>query len=158
MMLTDDGPKVLEFNCRFGDPETEALLPRMPYRVGTLLHACATGRLASEAGHAGFDDGAAVTVVLASAGYPGPCAAGVPIDGVEQAEAIAGVIVFHAGTARAADGRLISAGGRVLAVTGIGETIAEARDRAYAGVERIHFDGMQYRTDIAAAAARETMR
>jgi phosphoribosylamine---glycine ligase len=158
MMLTDDGPKVLEFNCRFGDPETEALLPRMPYRVGTLLHACATGRLASEAGHAGFDDGAAVTVVLASAGYPGPYAAGVPIDGVEQAEAIAGVIVFHAGTARAADGRLISAGGRVLAVTGTGETIAEARDRAYAGVDRIHFDGMQYRTDIAAAAAKETMR
>ena len=72
MMLTDDGPKVLEFNCRFGDPETQVLLPRMPYRVGTLLHACATGRLAYEAGHAGFDDGAAVTVVLASGGYPGP--------------------------------------------------------------------------------------
>jgi phosphoribosylamine---glycine ligase len=158
MMITDGGPKVLEFNCRFGDPETQVLLPRMPYRVGTLLHACATGRLAYEAGHAGFDEGAAVNVVLASAGYPGAYETGVPIEGVEDADALEGVVVFHAGTTRDADGRLVTAGGRVLAVTGTGDSIAEARDRAYAGVDRIRFDGMQHRTDIAARAAQGVMR
>ena len=158
MMLTDDGPKVLEFNCRFGDPETEVLLPRMPYRVGTLLHACATGRLASEAGHAGFDEGAAVTVVLASVGYPGSYPTGVPIDGVEVANSLDGVTVFHAGTARDDNGVLVTAGGRVLAVTGTGATIAEARERAYQGVETIRFEGMHFRTDIAAAAAAEEAR
>jgi phosphoribosylamine--glycine ligase len=155
MMLTDDGPKVLEFNCRFGDPETEALMPRMPYRVGTLFHACATGRLAYEAGHAGFDEGAAVTVVLASEGYPGTYPTGLLITGVEEARSMDGVVVFHAGTDRDADGRAVTAGGRVLAVTGTGATIAEARDRAYRGVAEIHFDGMQFRTDIAARAAEE---
>ncbi len=152
LMLTADGPKVLEFNCRFGDPETEVLMPRMPYRVGTLLHACATGRLAYESGHAGFDDGAAVTVVMASGGYPGSYETGVPIEGVEGAEALDGVTVFHAGTARDAAGQLVTAGGRVLAVTGTGSTLAEARAGAYAGVSRIRFDGAHYRTDIAAAA------
>jgi phosphoribosylamine--glycine ligase len=152
MMLTEDGPKVLEFNCRFGDPETQVLLPRMPHRVGTLLHACATGRLALEAGHAGFDDGAAVTVVMASEGYPGPYPTGLPIDGVDEAEALDGVTVFHAGTARDAAGRLVTAGGRVLSVTGTGATLAEARDRAYAGVGVIRFDGAYHRSDIAAAA------
>ena len=155
MMLTADGPKVLEFNCRFGDPETEVLMPRMPYRVGTLFHACATGRLAFEAGHAGFDEGAAVTVVLASGGYPGPYATGLPIDGVDEAGALEGVTVFHAGTARDRGGRLITAGGRVLAVTGTGTTLAQARERAYAGVDRISFEGMHFRTDIAAAAVLE---
>jgi len=158
MMLTDDGPKVLEFNCRFGDPETEVLLPRMPYRVGTLLHSCATGRLAYEAGHAGFDEGAAVTVVLASEGYPGSYPTGVPIDGVEVANSLDGVTVFHAGTARDDNGVLVTGGGRVLAVTGTGATIAEARERAYHGVETIGFEGMQFRTDIAAAAAAEEAR
>jgi phosphoribosylamine--glycine ligase len=157
MMLTDDGPKVLEFNCRFGDPETQVLMPRMPNRVGTLFHACATGRLAYEAGHANVDEGAAVTVVMASRGYPGAHDAGLPIEGVGDAEALAGVTVFHAGTTRDADGRLATAGGRVLAVTGTGDTIGQARDRAYAGVERIRFDGMHYRTDIAARAAQEQM-
>jgi phosphoribosylamine--glycine ligase len=155
MMFTADGPKVLEFNCRFGDPETEVLLPRMPYRVGTLFDACATGRLAYEAGHAGFDDGAAVTVVLASEGYPGTYPTGVPIDGVEVANSLDGVVVFHAGTARDENGVLVTAGGRVLAVTGTGSTIAQARDRAYRGVATIRFDGMHYRTDIAAQAAEE---
>jgi phosphoribosylamine--glycine ligase len=155
MMFTADGPKVLEFNCRFGDPETEVLLPRMPYRVGTLFDACATGRLAYEAGHAGFDDGAAVTVVLASEGYPGTYPTGVPIDGVEVANSLDGVVVFHAGTARDENGVLVTAGGRVLAVTGTGSTIAQARDRAYRGVGTIRFDGMHYRTDIAAQAAEE---
>jgi phosphoribosylamine--glycine ligase len=155
MMLTADGPQVLEFNCRFGDPETEVLLPRMPYRVGSLFHACATGRLAYEAGHAGFDEGAAVTVVIASEGYPGSYPTGVPIDGAEVANALEGVTVFHAGTTRDDEGRLLTAGGRVLAVTGTGATIAEARDRAYHGVSTVRFDGMHYRTDIAAAAAEE---
>jgi phosphoribosylamine--glycine ligase len=153
MMLTEDGPRVLEFNCRFGDPETQVLMPRMPYEVGTLLHACATGRLAFEAGHAGFDDGAAVTVVLASEGYPGPYEVGRPIDGVDAASTIEGVTVFHAGTARDADGQLVTAGGRVLAVTGQGATLNEARTRAYGGVAEIRFEGMRFRTDIAAHAA-----
>jgi phosphoribosylamine--glycine ligase len=155
MMLTADGPKVLEFNCRFGDPETEVLLPRMPNQVGTLLHACATGRLAFEAGHAGPDDGAAVTVVLASGGYPGPYETGKVITGVEDADALDGVTVFHAGTARDAQGRLVSAGGRVLTVTGTGSTIAEARERAYTGVGLIDFEGAHWRRDIAARAAEE---
>ena len=153
VMLTDDGPKVLEYNCRFGDPETEVLLPRMPYRVGSLLHACATGRLADEAGHAGFDDGAAVTVVVASEGYPGSYPTGRPITGVGDALTHEGVTVFHAGTARDAGGQLVTAGGRVLAVTGQGRTLSEARERAYRGVSEIHFEGMQFRTDIAARAA-----
>jgi phosphoribosylamine--glycine ligase len=152
VILTADGPKVLEFNCRFGDPEAEVLLPRMPYRVGALVHACATGRLAYEAGHAGFDEGAAVTVVIASRGYPGMYPTGLPIDGVRDAESREGVTVFHAGTARDDDGRLVTAGGRVLAVTGQADSIPEARARAYRGVADIHFDGMQFRTDIAAQA------
>jgi len=152
LMLTASGPKVLEFNCRFGDPEAEVLVPRMPYGFATLLHACATGRLAFEAGNAGFDEGAAVTVVLASEGYPGTYRTGVPIDGIEDAEAVEGVIVFHAGTARDPGGQLVTAGGRVLAVTGQAGTISEARDRAYRGVAEIHFDGMQFRRDIAAHA------
>jgi phosphoribosylamine--glycine ligase len=155
MMLTADGPKALEFNCRFGDPETEVLLPRMPYSFGTLLHACATGRLAYEAGHANFDEGAAVTVVIASEGYPGPYETGRPIIGVGDATAIEGVTVFHAGTARDATGQLVTAGGRVFAVTGQGTTLSEARERAYHGVSRIHFEGMVFRTDIAAHASTE---
>jgi phosphoribosylamine---glycine ligase len=158
LMLTDDGPKVLEFNCRFGDPEAEVLLPRMPYSVGTLFHACATGRLAYEAAHAGFDDGAAVTVVMASEGYPGPYETGKPITGIEGAEAMEGVTVFHAGTARDADGRLVTAGGRVLAVTGTGATLTQARDRAYGAVDAIGFDGAHARRDIAARAAEEERR
>ena len=155
VMLTADGPKVLEFNCRFGDPETEVLLPRMPNRIGTLLRACATGRLVHEAGHAGFDDGAAVTVVLASGGYPGGYRTGIPIDGVNDAEALEGVTIFHAGTALDDEGQLVTTGGRVLAVTGVGATLVQARERTYGGVARIHFDGMHFRSDIAARAAEE---
>jgi phosphoribosylamine--glycine ligase len=152
LMLTADGPKVLEFNCRFGDPETQALLPRMPYGFGTLLDACATGRLAYEAGHAGFGDGAAATVVIASGGYPGAYRTGFPIHGLDEAEAIEGVTVFHAGTARDDEGRVVTAGGRVLSVTGVGADLAEARARAYDGVGVIHFEGAHHRTDIAAHA------
>jgi phosphoribosylamine--glycine ligase len=155
MMLTAEGPKVLEFNCRFGDPETEVLLPRMPYSFGTLLHACATGRLAYEAAHANFDEGAAVTVVIASEGYPGPFETGRPILGLEEARMIDGVTIFHAGTTRDAAGELVTAGGRVFAVTGQGSTLSEARERAYHAVSRIHFEGMVFRTDIAAHASTE---
>ena len=157
LMLTAHGPKVLEFNCRFGDPETQVLLPRMPYQLGTLLDACATGRLAYEAGHAGFDEGAAVTVVMASGGYPGAYRTGFPIQGLEDAEAIEGVTVFHAGTARDGEGRFVTAGGRVLSVTGVGADLAEARARAYEGADLIHFDGAHHRTDIAAHAAEEAV-
>jgi len=152
LMLTADGPKVLEFNCRFGDPETQVLLPRMPYGFGTLLHACSTGRLAYEAGHAGFDDGAAVTVVIASGGYPGAYGIGFLIHGLDDAAMIEGVTVFHAGTARDDAGRFVTAGGRVLSVTGVGADLAEARARAYEGVGAIHFEGAHHRTDIAAHA------
>jgi phosphoribosylamine---glycine ligase len=155
MMLTAEGPKVLEFNCRFGDPEAEVLLPRMPHSVGTLLHACATGRLAYEAGHADSDEGAAVTVVIASEGYPGSYETGRPILGVDEAKMMEGVTVFHAGTTRDASGELVTAGGRVFAVTGQGSTLSAARERAYHGVSQIHFDGMRFRTDIAAHASLE---
>jgi len=155
LMLTADGPKVLEYNCRFGDPEAQVLLARMPTQVGTLLYACATGALAAQADPAHIDHGAAVTVVVASAGYPGAPRTGMSIDGVDEATLVPGVMVFHAGTAIDAEGRLVTAGGRVLAVTGTGPTIREARDRAYLGVEQIRFEGMQFRADIAARAAEE---
>ena len=145
LMLTDEGPKVLEFNCRFGDPETQAILPRID---GDLLGALA----AAAAGDAsqvelGASDEAAVTVVLAAGEYPARGDAGSPIDGVHEAEA-SGALVFHAGTALRGD-RLVTNGGRILAVTGVGETVADARDRAYAACELISFDGARYRRDIA---------
>ena len=145
LMLTEEGPKVLEFNCRFGDPETQAILPRID---GDLLGALA----AAAAGDAsqvelGASDEAAVTVVLAAREYPARGDAGSPIDGVHEAEA-SGALVFHAGTALRGD-RLVTNGGRILAVTGVGETVADARDRAYAACELISFDGARYRRDIA---------
>ena len=153
LMLTADGPKVLEFNCRFGDPETQVLVPRMPHDLGTLLRACATGWLPDATGHAGFDDGAAVTVVLASGGYPGGYEAGQPIEGLEEAGAADDALVFHAGTARAR-GRLVTAGGRVLGVTGTGPTIERARSAAYDAAGHITFEGKTYRSDIAARPGR----
>jgi phosphoribosylamine--glycine ligase len=153
LMLTADGPKVLEYNCRFGDPETQALLPRLGSDPAALFAACADGDLGGA--QVTWRDDAAVTVVLASGGYPGSYATGVPIDGVEEADALEGVTVFHAGTTRDPDGRLVTAGGRVLAVTGIGAGVAAARERAYAGVDQIRFEGAHARGDIAARAARE---
>ena len=153
LMLTADGPKVLEFNCRFGDPETQVLVPRMPYDLAALLHACAKGWLPDATGHAGFDEGAAVTVVLASGGYPGAYETGLPIEGLEDAGAADDAIVFHAGTARAHK-RLVTAGGRVLAVTGTGPTIERARSAAYEAADRITFEGKTYRRDIAARPGR----
>ena len=145
LMLTDEGPKVLEFNCRFGDPETQAILPRIDGDLLGALAAAAAGD-ASQVELAASDE-AAVTVVLAAGEYPARGDAGSPIDGVHEAEA-SGALVFHAGTALRGD-RLVTNGGRILAVTGVGETVADARDRAYAACELISFDGARYRRDIA---------
>ena len=150
LMLTADGPKVLEFNCRFGDPETEVLLPRLRTDVAELLLACARGQLPSDRGADAAD--AAVTVVLASGGYPGPYETGVEVHGLVGAASLDGVTVFHAGTAER-DDRVVTAGGRVLAVSALGDSLAQARTRAYEACERISFDGMRYRHDIAARAA-----
>ena len=149
MMVTASGPRVVEFNCRFGDPETEVLLPRLRGDLLEICHAAATGRLHEVA--VGWDSAATVGVVMASAGYPGPYESGLPISGVEDVDA--DVHVFMAGAQRDAAGTLVTAGGRVLCVVASGTTIAEARERAYANVRRISFEGAHYRTDIASAAA-----
>ena len=145
LMLTEDGPRVLEFNCRFGDPETQSLMPRLEGDLAAALAAAAAGELAGELGVA---DEAAVTVVLAAGGYPEQRDSGTPIEGVEVAEAD-GALVFHAGTALR-DGRLVTNGGRILGVTGRGASVAQARQRAYAAVGKISFPGMRYRSVIAA--------
>jgi phosphoribosylamine--glycine ligase len=144
-MLTADGPRVLEFNCRFGDPETQSVLPRLEGDLLGALAAAAHGDLRGVELPA--SDQAAVTIVLASRDYPERGDAGTPIEGVEAAEA-AGALVFHAGTARHGS-RLVTNGGRVLNVTALGSSLAEARDRAYDAAGRIAFDGMRYRRDIA---------
>ncbi|HTO26554.1 MAG TPA: phosphoribosylamine--glycine ligase [Gaiellaceae bacterium] len=147
-MLTAEGPRVLEFNCRFGDPETQAVLPRLEGDLLGALAACASGELAGVELRATAE--AAVTVVLASRDYPERGDAGTTIDGVADAEAT-GALVFHAGTALHGT-RLVTNGGRVLGVTGLGASLVEARDAAYAGAGRIAFDGMQFRRDIAGFA------
>ena len=144
LMLTGDGPHVLEFNCRFGDPEMQSLLPRLEGDLAAVLAAAAAGELAGELGVA---EGAAVTVVLAAGGYPEQGDAGSPIGGIEAAEAD-GALVFHAGTALR-DGRLVTNGGRILGVTGRGASVAQARQQAYGAVGKISFGGMRYRSDIA---------
>jgi len=147
-MLTAEGPRVLEFNCRFGDPETQAVLPRLEGDLLGALAACASGELAGVELRGTAE--AAVTVVLASRDYPERGDAGTTIDGVADAEAT-GALVFHAGTALHGT-RLVTNGGRVLGVTGLGASLVEARDAAYAGAGRIAFDGMQFRRDIAGFA------
>jgi phosphoribosylamine--glycine ligase len=150
LMIADIGPKVLEFNCRFGDPETQAVLPRLRSDLTDLVAAAREpGALAGV--RAEFGDDWAVTVVLASAGYPASSSRGDTISGLADAAALDGVEVTHAGTAMR-DGEVVTAGGRVLNVTGLGATAAEARERAYEGARLISFGGMQMRTDIAAKA------
>jgi phosphoribosylamine--glycine ligase len=146
LVLTADGPKVLEFNCRFGDPETQALLPRLTGDLAGLLSAAARGDLA--AARVGWDPRPCVTVVLASGGYPGPYRTGLPIGGLEAAEA-AGARLYHAGTSLGPDGRVVTAGGRVLAVSAVGEDLPAARALAYRAAAEVHFDGVHYRRDIA---------
>jgi phosphoribosylamine--glycine ligase len=153
LMLTADGPRVLEFNCRFGDPETQAVLPRLRSDLLDLcLAAREPGGLAGVA--AEFTPEWAVTLVLASRGYPESSSRGDVIDGVEAAAAT-GAEVTHAGTA-IEDGRLVTAGGRVLNVTALGADVATARERAYDAAELITFGGRQIRTDIAARAVERT--
>jgi phosphoribosylamine--glycine ligase len=149
LMLTGDGPRVLEFNCRFGDPETQSLVPLLGGDFGGALAAAAAGELAGVA----LDPvpGAAVTVVLAAGGYPEHVDRGTPITGIERAEE-RGALVFHAGTALHGD-RLVTNGGRILGVTGLGDTVAAARAAAYAAMSEIEVGEARYRTDIAESAA-----
>lgn len=146
LMMTPAGPRVLEFNCRFGDPETQALLPRLEEDAVELLLAAAEGRLAD--GPVAVTPQASVAVVLASAGYPGTPRTGDAIDGLDEALA-AGAEVFHAGTRRDETGAVVTAGGRVLAVSARGDTVEDARAAAYAATAHIRFAGMQMRRDIA---------
>jgi len=149
LALTSRGLRVIEFNARFGDPETQVVLARLATPLSELLHAAAVGHLDTLAPLRWHDE-AAVTVVIAAHGYPAGVRAGDPIEGISEAEQAPGVHVLHAGTAAAADGSLVSAGGRVLSVVGVGADIAAARAAAYAGVERISLRGSHHRTDIAA--------
>ncbi len=149
MMLTTGGPKVLEFNARFGDPEAQAILIRLRSDILDLLERSANGTL--EGATVDWDPRPAVCVVMASKGYPVKVQAGQPIEGLEEAAKIPDTVVFHAGTARKA-GAIVAAGGRVLCVTSLGKDLVEARDRAYTAVKAIRFEGAQYRTDIGAKA------
>ena len=150
LMLTADGVRVLEFNTRFGDPETQAVLPRLR---SDLIDLCVGARQPGGLANADaeFGDDWAVSVVLASAGYPASSSKGDVISGLEQAAAVEGVEIFHAGTAER-DGDIVTNGGRVLNVTGLGPTPADARRRAYDAADLISFEGKQMRTDIAARA------
>jgi len=149
LAMTTRGVKVIEFNARFGDPETQALLSLLESPLGALLYAAAQGRL-EDVGPPKWRDGAAVAVVLASKNYPDSPRKGDVIDGVDEADALDQVDVIHAGTARDDEGRLVTAGGRVLAVTAVGVDVADARTKAYAGVAKIKIAGSHHRTDIAA--------
>lgn len=154
VMLTPAGPRVLEFNARFGDPETQVYMTRLESDLVELLTACVDGTL--DRAEMRWTTQFSVCVVMASGGYPGNYAKGLPITGLEAAAAMPDTKVFHAGTARK-DGRVVTQGGRVLGVTAWGADLSTARDRAYAAVDRIHFDGAHVRRDIAAkgiAAAR----
>ncbi|MDE0701513.1 MAG: phosphoribosylamine--glycine ligase [Acidimicrobiaceae bacterium] len=144
MMLTDTGPKVIEFNCRFGDPETQVVLPLLESDLYEIFEACCAGELSTT--DIGWADSAAVTVVMASAGYPVQSSASVPIAGLEAAAA-AGCKVFHAGTS-IGDGQSHTAGGRVLAVTALAPELSDASEAAYRGVAAVSFPGAQFRSDI----------
>lgn len=151
-MLTDDGPKIVEYNVRFGDPETQVVLPRLESDLAEAMMAVAEGRADDIALR--WSDKWAVAVVLASAGYPGAYEKGKAISGIEAAEQLEDVIVFHAGTAMDEAGNLVTAGGRVLNVVALGDTFEEARDRAYEACDLIEFEGKQLRRDIGAKALR----
>jgi phosphoribosylamine--glycine ligase len=154
LALTAKGPRVVEFNARFGDPDGQVSLAKLLTPLGTLLHAAAADRL-DELGHLRIDPAYAVTVVVASEGYPAKPRTGAPLTGLDTAEATSpDAYVLHAGTTRDADGLLVSSGGRVVDVVATGATLAEARDAAYRAVAEIQLDGGHHRTDIALAAQR----
>jgi phosphoribosylamine--glycine ligase len=150
LMLTADGPSVIEFNARWGDPETQVIVPRLEGDLLEALALTASGRLADASLDVSAD--ACVSVVLAARGYPDAPERGAEITGLREASQVEGAIVFHAGTALDDDGRLAVVGGRVLNVSGRGPDLAAARDRAYQAAELIAFDGMQLRSDIGEAA------
>jgi len=145
LMLTKDGPRVLEFNCRFGDPETQVLLPRLKTDIVDLLEATISEQLDTVT--AEWDTGSAVCVVMASGGYPGKYKTGKTIVGLADANQMPGVTVFHAGT-QTGENRILTAGGRVLGVTAVGDTLLAAKRRAYDAVDKIEFDGSYFRRDI----------
>ncbi len=145
LMITKDGPKVVEFNCRFGDPETQALLMRLESDLAPILQACMDGTLAEQ--EVKWSKKAACCVVMASGGYPEKYEKGKEIAGLEEANSLPETVVFHAGTSNA-DGKVVTAGGRVLGVTSLGATINESIGNAYKAVEKISFEGAQYRKDI----------
>jgi phosphoribosylamine--glycine ligase len=147
LMLTADGPKVLEFNCRWGDPETQVLVRRLKSDLLPMLEATADGKLSTIEPE--WDSRTAVCVILASGGYPGSYEKGKPIVGLEEASKLDGVEIFHAGT-KSRDGAVVTNGGRVLGITALGENLAEARAAAYRAADRISFDGLQRRNDIGA--------
>lgn len=146
LMINGDSIKVVEFNCRFGDPETQVIMPLLDGDLAEIMLACATGTLAKA--DIGWHDQAAVCVVMASGGYPGSYQQGLPISGLAEADALEGVAVFHAGT-KVVDGQIVTAGGRVLGVTAVGKNIREAKDKAYEAIAKISFEGAHYRQDIA---------
>ena len=149
LALTTRGVRVIEFNARFGDPETQVVLARLRTPLGSLLSAAATGRLA-DVGALEWSDDAAVTVVVASKGYPEAPRTGDPVEGLAEAAAVPDASVLHAGTALDGTGHVVSSGGRVLSVVGTGRDVAAARDVAYAAVGRVRLDGGHHRSDIAA--------
>jgi phosphoribosylamine--glycine ligase len=148
LMLTEDGPRVLEFNCRFGDPETQVLLPRLRSDLLELLEACVAGTLADQ--HPAWDERAAVCVILASGGYPGAYEKGKPIEGLKEAQAMKEVVVFHAGTKQVGE-QIVTNGGRVIGVSAMGADLNAARELAYRAANTIRFDQIQRREDIGAS-------
>ncbi|MDZ4700329.1 MAG: phosphoribosylglycinamide synthetase C domain-containing protein, partial [Rhodothermales bacterium] len=146
LMIDERGPRVVEYNCRLGDPEAQVVLPLLASDFLELVLAGAQGRISSSP--ARLAAGAAACVILAAPGYPGDYPKDLPIEGLDIDGRLADALVFHAGTRRDESGRIVTAGGRVLAVTGAGPSLADALNQAYAGVSWIHFEGAHYRTDI----------
>ena len=146
VMITSDGPKVVEFNCRMGDPEAQIVLPLLDSDLADVFRLLAQGRLRDVTLQT--RPGAAACVVMASGGYPGSYEKGFPITGLDVAGALSGVVVFHAGTRQGEAGQIVTSGGRVLGVTAVGDDLAAALDRAYEAADLIHFEGAQYRRDI----------
>jgi len=149
LMVTPEGPKVVEYNARFGDPETQVIVPRMDFDLAQAMLECALGSL--DASKLKWKDEACACVVLASGGYPGPFASGKPITGLDEAARVPGVVVFHAGTKKEGQG-FVTKGGRVLGVTASGADFKQALERAYEAVGKISFEGSHFRTDIGARA------